>query len=134
MKWLINSRSVCESLGGGALEAKLRLRSVKDNSNAEQSIILIKQPFWSPSVLVLVYDPASRSKGKIVIEVYESSNAEFVNTKPVNISLSEAYLDTGIFIGSVSINGSHSTAVKARYTPINDKAPIETEPIFMAFH
>lgn len=137
MKWLLDARSICAGQGGGALEALYRLKG-KHAETSDQSLILIRQPLWRDSVLVLVHDPVARGKEEVEVEVFESgvfqgSEPDFSRVNPFRSALKEAYPRSGIFLGSVDIVGSHGTCVRARYVPSTGDGPKVAET-FMAFH
>ena len=100
--------------------------------------MLVEQPLWESSVVVLVYDPRARGARSVEVSVLEGDCPDEYYEPGHTAQLAPVDYNGPLFIGRAEIEGAHGTVVKARYRRAGDEhrpaAVYESAPIGMAFH
>lgn len=123
--------------GFGAAVQK-EVRALKRAAAGTAPAVLREQPPYEAELAVLVYDPAARGRGSVRVSVYEGICPDELGPLNPPVSLRETGGATGVFVGRVPVEGSHSTLVQVRYRRAGAEkkrsATYAAETASMAFH
>lgn len=105
---------------------------------APDVVVLIEQPMYENSVVVLVYDPSVRTREAIEATAFEANCPNEFIWPGKAVTLRQVRKDSAIFTGRAAIEGAHGTVVKVQYEHRDaggtEKMLLESNQIGMTFH
>jgi hypothetical protein len=139
LQQMLDDRAYCESSAAFRLKWKEDEQRLTDYARFESApAVMIAQPLWESSVVVLVNDPLAKGATSIEVSVLEGNCGDDFFEPGRTVRLDPVAYQSSLFMGRAEIEGAQGTAVKARYRRTGDSqhpaAFYESALVSMSFH